>query len=77
MPNYRAQQSCWVFPFGHIDDKVWNIPYPKIQMRLTNMDKVRTANTRMQTYYKSDDSKCFLFHKRWMQNMYICQWVLF
>ena len=46
-------------------------------MQSTNVVKVRTAITIMQTYYKAYDPKCFLFHDRQMQKMYICQWTLF
>ena len=47
--------------------------YPIIHMQSTNTVKVRTAITRMQTYYKAYDSKCFLFHAE----MCICQLALF
>ena len=50
---------------------------PVIYVQSTNMVKVRTAITRMQTYYKASDPKCFLLHERQMQKMYICQWALF
>ena len=36
MPNHAA-----IFPFGYLDDKVWNVSY-----KLTNMVKVRAAITR-------------------------------
>ena len=51
--------------------------YPLIHMQSTNMVKVRATITGMQTYYKAGDPKCFLFHERQMQKMYICPWALF
>ena len=48
--------------------------YPVIihmQYWSTNIAKVRTAITRMQTYCKAYDPKCFLFHTRQMQKMCI------
>ena len=48
-----------------------------IHIQSTNMVKVRTAITRMQTQFKAEDLKCFLFRERRMQKMYICQWRLF
>ena len=44
---------------------------PVIHMQSTNMVKVRTAITRMQTYYKAHDPKCLLFRERRMQKTYI------
>ena len=38
--------------------------YPVMHMQSTNMTKVRTTITRMQTYYRAYDPKCFLFHER-------------
>ena len=51
--------------------------FPVIHMQSTNMVDDRAGITRMQKYYKAYDPKCFLFHERRMQEIYICQWALF
>ena len=48
-----------------------------LHVQSKNMVKVRTAITRMQMCHKVHGPKCFPYHERWMQKMYICQWVLF
>ena len=64
------------FPFGYLDDKVWNIPYPIIRMQSTNMVKVRTAVTSMQTYYKTYDPNSFYFVKDGCRNVYLSMGII-
>ena len=46
--------------------------YPAIHMQSTNIVKLKTAFSRLQTYYKAINPKSFLFHEGRMQKMYAC-----
>ena len=47
--------------------------YSVIHIQSDKLVDVRSAITRMQTYYNAYDPKNFLFHERRMQKMYVCQ----